>query len=72
MVYDNRNLIHSATWYNPENIRIMWRTTVMGNPGPLYEGEQKSWIPAPGVDLMEGLGDGNWDGIQPLKSEPKG
>ncbi len=24
----------------------MWRTTVHGNPGALYAGERKSWLPA--------------------------
>jgi hypothetical protein len=23
----------------------MWRTTVSGNPGALYRGEKKSWVP---------------------------
>jgi hypothetical protein len=23
----------------------MWRTTVHGNPGAFYAGEEKSWIP---------------------------
>lgn len=45
VVYDNRSLIHSATWYDAEaHERVMWRTTVHGNPGPLYDGEKKSWI----------------------------
>ncbi len=45
VIYDNRSLIHSATWYDAANHdRIMWRTTVHGNPGPLYDGEEKSWI----------------------------
>ena len=45
VIYDNRSLIHSATWYDVANHeRIMWRTTVHGNPGPLYDGEEKSWI----------------------------
>ena len=26
--------------------RLMWRTTVHGNPGACYAGEKKSWIPA--------------------------
>jgi hypothetical protein len=25
---------------------MMWRTTVRGNPGALYAGERRSWIPA--------------------------
>ena len=49
VIHDNRNLVHSATWFDAENHdRIMWRTTVMGNPGKAYEGEPKSWIPADG------------------------
>lgn len=45
VIYDNRSLIHSATWYDAEkNERVMWRTTVHGNPGPLYAGEAKSWV----------------------------
>jgi taurine dioxygenase len=45
VIYDNRSLIHSATWYDAEaHERVMWRTTVHGNPGPLYDGEKKSWI----------------------------
>jgi hypothetical protein len=24
---------------------MMWRTTVRGNPGAIYAGEAKSWIP---------------------------
>jgi len=63
VVYDNRNLLHSATWYDTRHTRVMWRTTVMGNPGPTYAGEAKSWVPQAGVDPMQGLGDGNWDGI---------
>ena len=33
----------------------MWRTTVMGNPGSEYDGEQKSWIPRDGSALMAGM-----------------
>jgi len=62
VVYDNRNLLHSATWYDAQHTRMMWRTTVMGNPGPDYAGEAKSWIPLAGVEPMQGLGKGNWDG----------
>ena len=44
VIYDNRCLIHTATWFDAQNVgRVMWRTTVWGNPGPLYEGEQRSW-----------------------------
>jgi taurine dioxygenase len=47
IVYDNRSTIHCATWYDAENNdRVMWRTTVWGNPGPLYAGEERSWIVA--------------------------
>ena len=58
VIHDNRNLIHSATWFDTENeIRHMWRTTVMGNPGREYQDELPSWIPAPGVASTEGLAD---------------
>ncbi len=47
LIYDNRCLIHSATWYDAERVRRrMWRTTVRGNPGSEYAGEARSWIPA--------------------------
>jgi taurine dioxygenase len=46
IVWDNRCLIHAATWFDADNIkRLMWRTTVSGNPGAIYRGEKKSWIP---------------------------
>lgn len=46
VIYDNRCLIHAATWYDEQaHDRIMWRTTVSGHPGPLYAGERPSWIP---------------------------
>jgi alpha-ketoglutarate-dependent taurine dioxygenase len=47
IIWDNRNLVHVATWFDAERIdRIMWRTTVRGNPGVEYAGERRSWIPA--------------------------
>ena len=47
IIYDNRNLLHSGTWYDAErHIRVMWRTTVRGNPDPAYAGEVYSWVPA--------------------------
>ena len=46
LVWDNRCLVHTATWYDGENEqRMMWRTTVRGNPGAIYEGEARSWVP---------------------------
>lgn len=46
VIYDNRCLIHSATWFDAEtHQRRMWRTTARGNPGPLYDGERRSWLP---------------------------
>jgi taurine dioxygenase len=46
LVWDNRCLVHTATWYDAETEqRMMWRTTVRGNPGALYAGEKRSWIP---------------------------
>ncbi|MCA8928810.1 MAG: TauD/TfdA family dioxygenase [Alphaproteobacteria bacterium] len=48
IVYDNRCTIHAATWFDADRYeRIMWRTTVRGNPGPDYAGEAPSWIPRP-------------------------
>lgn len=45
LVWDNRCLVHAATWYDAEKEqRLMWRTTVRGNPGPIYAGERRSWI----------------------------
>jgi taurine dioxygenase len=46
LIWDNRCLVHAATWYEPQEKRMMWRTTVHGNPGAQYAGEAKSWIPA--------------------------
>jgi alpha-ketoglutarate-dependent taurine dioxygenase len=46
IVWDNRCLVHAATWYDGDSEqRMMWRTTVRGNPGALYEGEKRSWMP---------------------------
>ncbi|MCX7362431.1 MAG: TauD/TfdA family dioxygenase [Alphaproteobacteria bacterium] len=46
LVWDNRCLVHTATWYDTDKEkRLMWRTTVRGNPGPLYAGEKRSWVP---------------------------
>ncbi len=47
VVWDNRCLVHAATWFDADNLeREMWRTTVFGNPGAAYAGERKSWIAA--------------------------
>jgi taurine dioxygenase len=47
VIWDNRCLVHAATWFDADNERrVMWRTTVSGNPGPAYAGEHKSWIAA--------------------------
>ena len=47
VVWDNRCLVHAATWFDADHERrLMWRTTVSGNPGPAYAGENKSWIAA--------------------------
>ncbi|HVY14701.1 MAG TPA: TauD/TfdA family dioxygenase [Rhodopila sp.] len=46
VIWDNRCLVHAATWFDVDtHARVMWRTTVSGNPGPLYAGEHKSWVP---------------------------
>ena len=58
VIGDNRNLLHAATWYDAQtHNRLMWRTTVMGNPGEEYAGEAKSWIPAEGFAVMQGMED---------------
>jgi taurine dioxygenase len=47
VVWDNRCLVHAATWYDGEREqRMMWRTTVRGNPGAIYDGEKRSWVRA--------------------------
>ncbi len=47
LVWDNRCLVHAATWFDADKERrLMWRTTVSGNPGAVYAGEAKSWIAA--------------------------
>lgn len=47
IVWDNRCLVHAATWFDAaKEARVMWRTTVSGNPGAAYAGEHKSWIAA--------------------------
>ena len=56
LIGDNRNLLHCATWYDAEQYtRLMWRTTVMGNPGDEYAGEAKTWIPRDGSEVMAGM-----------------
>jgi taurine dioxygenase len=45
VVWDNRCTSHAATWFDAaKEARVMWRTTVSGNPGPAYAGEAKSWL----------------------------
>ncbi|WP_158292002.1 TauD/TfdA dioxygenase family protein [Paracraurococcus ruber] len=47
VIWDNRCTVHAATWFDAENLRrVMWRTTVSGNPGAVYRGEAKSWLAA--------------------------
>lgn len=47
VIWDNRCLVHAATWFDADKERrVMWRTTVSGNPGAAYAGETKSWIEA--------------------------
>ena len=56
VIHDNRNIIHSATWYDADKYpRHMWRTTVTGNAGPEYEGETPSWLPPAGIDATANL-----------------
>ena len=61
VIYDNRCLVHAGSWYDGKYPRIMWRTTVMGNPGDEYAGERPSWIPAGGGDPLDGLAQLNWN-----------
>jgi taurine dioxygenase len=45
VIWDNRCLVHAATWFDAaSHERVMWRTTVHGNPGAAYAGERKSWL----------------------------
>nr|MCH9670159.1 TauD/TfdA family dioxygenase [Gammaproteobacteria bacterium] len=45
IIYDNRSQVHCATWFDASRYeRLMWRTTVRGNPGPEYDGESRSWL----------------------------
>jgi taurine dioxygenase len=47
VVWDNRCTVHAATWFDAaRERRLMWRTTVSGNPGTGYAGERKSWLAA--------------------------
>jgi len=49
-------LLHCATWYDAQNHqRLMWRTTTRGNPGELYSGEGRSWLPEDDARPMAGL-----------------
>ncbi len=58
VIGDNRCLLHAATWYDADrHERLMWRTTVMGNPGAEYAGQTKSWIPPAGYAPMHGMED---------------
>ena len=39
LVWDNRCLLHAATWFDADKeARVMWRTTVSGNPGAMSRG----------------------------------
>ncbi len=56
VIYDNRSVIHTATWFDADaHDRLMWRTTVTGNPGPAYDSEIPSWIPTDGSRPRDGL-----------------
>ncbi len=47
VIWDNRCTVHAATWFEADRLeRVMWRTTVSGNPGAVYAGEGKSWLAA--------------------------
>lgn len=56
VIGDNRCLLHAATWYDADvHTRLLWRTTVRGNPGIEYLGEARSWSPRDGNELMDGM-----------------
>ena len=58
VIGDNRCLLHAATWYDADtHPRLMWRTTVLGNPGEQYRGEAKSWISTEGLAANLGMED---------------
>ncbi|MEM9044808.1 MAG: TauD/TfdA family dioxygenase [Pseudomonadota bacterium] len=58
VIADNRCLLHCATWYDAQaQPREMWRCTVMGNAGPEYAGERKSWLPEGEMTVMQGMED---------------
>ena len=58
VIGDNRCLLHAPTWYDADTYtRLMWRTTVMGNAGAEYAGEEKSWISSQGYQPMHGMED---------------
>ncbi len=58
VIYDNRSLVHAATWFDAAaHKRLMWRTTVSGNPGPAYDGEKKSWMPDSAAHPVDHRGD---------------
>lgn len=45
IIWDNRCTLHAATWFDAaKEERVMWRTTVSGNPGAAYAGEARSWL----------------------------
>lgn len=49
VIFDNRAMVHAATWFDSGKYgRVLWRTTVRGNPGAEYAGEERSWLPADG------------------------
>ena len=61
LIYDNRSMVHAATWYDAErHHREMWRTTVHGNPGPEYAAESKSWLPKDDSKPIDGLTNYKW------------
>ncbi|MEO0619454.1 MAG: TauD/TfdA family dioxygenase [Pseudomonadota bacterium] len=56
VIADNRALMHAATWYDADRYaRLLWRTTVHGNPGASYIGDAKSWLPPADVSMMAGM-----------------
>ena len=58
VIHDNRSMLHTPTWYDSARFpRVMWRTTVAGDPGAEYAIGTKSWLPSDGMRPMAGLED---------------
>jgi hypothetical protein len=44
VAYDNRSLLHAATWFDAAaRRRELWRVTAGGNPGAGFDAARPSW-----------------------------